>query len=78
VLEAARKSLESEGIAAHLLWDCSHGAAGSVAEAARGFGVNTLIVGASRRNALLVLLRGRFIRDLLGMLPPEIRTVVVN
>jgi hypothetical protein len=78
VLKAAKDTLAVEGITAHLLWDCSHGAAGSVAEAARGLGVSTIVVGASRRNALWALLRGRFVRDLLAMLPPEIRLIVID
>ncbi|MBI4862443.1 MAG: universal stress protein [Candidatus Riflebacteria bacterium] len=78
VLKASRDALESHGIKVHLLWDCSHSAAESVAEASTTLKIDVVIVGASRRSAFWALLRGRFIRDLLARLPPEIRLMVVS
>jgi len=78
VLEASRDHLKQIGIEANMIWDLSHSAAESIAEAARGLDVATVIIGPTRRGRLLGLLRGRFIRKLMAELPPEIRLLVVE
>lgn len=78
VLEAAGAVIESLNMKCVPVWALSHSAAISVAEAAEELGCDTVIIGATQRTFLWTALRGKFIQDLLGQLPSEIRLIVVG
>lgn len=78
VLEAASTVIESLGMKCVPVWSLSHAAADSVAEAAESLECDTVVIGATQRTFLWTALRGKFIGDLLGLLPPEIRLIVVG
>ena len=78
VLEAASAVIASLDMKCVPVWGISHSAAISVAEAAEDLGCDTVVIGATQRTFLWATLRGKFIQDLLGQLPPEIRLIVVG
>jgi nucleotide-binding universal stress UspA family protein len=78
VLEAGSAIIESLGMKPVPVWALSHGAAESVAEAAEETGCDTVVIGATQRTVLWHALRGKFIQDLLGQLPADIRLIVVG
>ncbi len=78
VLEAASLAIESMGLKAVPIWGLSHSAAESVAEAAESLRCDTVVIGATQRTFLWSALRGKFIGELLGNLPQQIRLIVVG
>lgn len=78
VLEAASLAIESMGVRCVAVWTLSHSAAESVAEAAEALRCDTVVIGATQRNFLWATLRGKFIGELLRLLPQHIRLIVVG
>lgn len=78
VLHAGCEVIRELGIEAVPVWGLSHSAPGTVVDAAEGLGCDTLVIGATQRTFLWHALRGRFIQELLRLLPADIRLIVVG
>lgn len=70
LLFAARVA-QSEGASLLPIWTISYSAAEGIARAARDLGVDTVMMGVSRRGAIYHLLRGHVINGLIRQLPPS-------
>lgn len=70
LLFAARVA-QSEGANLLPVWTISYSAAEGIARAARELGVDTVMMGVSRRGAIYHLLRGHVINGLVRQLPPS-------
>lgn len=70
LLFAARVA-QSEGATLLPVWTISYSAAEGIARAARELGVDTVMMGVSRRGAIYHLLRGHVINGLIRQLPPS-------
>ncbi len=69
LLEQAQKALEERGITAVPIWRFGEDPGKLIADAARELNVNTVMIGATRRSALISLLRGDVLRTLAKHLP---------
>ncbi|MDP2310530.1 MAG: universal stress protein [Pseudomonadota bacterium] len=78
VLHAGCEVIRELGIEAVPVWGLSHSAPGTVVDAAQNLGCDTLVIGATQRTFLWHALRGRFIQELLRLLPENIRLIVVG
>ncbi len=78
VLQAGSLIMKSIGVRTELVWSLAHSAGERVAEAATSLGVDTVVIGATRRGILWKILRGRFLEDLIQHVPSNIRVAVVN
>jgi amino acid transporter len=78
VLDAAALAIESMGVRCVPVWALSHSAAESVSDAAEQLNCDTVVIGATQRTLMWVALRGKFIGDLLRLLPQNIRLIVVG
>ncbi len=78
VLEAGCEVIRELGLEPVPVWGLSHSAPQTVVEAAEGLGCDTVVIGATQRTFLWHALRGRFIQDLLRLLPAHIRLIVVG
>jgi amino acid transporter/nucleotide-binding universal stress UspA family protein len=70
LLFAARVA-QGEGVNLLPVWTISYSAAEGIARAARELGVDTVMMGVSRRGAIYHLLRGHVINGLVRQLPPS-------
>ena len=70
LLFAARVA-QGEGMSLLPVWTISYSAAEGIARAARELGVDTVMMGVSRRGAIYHLLRGHVINGLIRQLPPS-------
>jgi amino acid transporter/nucleotide-binding universal stress UspA family protein len=78
VLAAGCEVIRDLGVEAVPVWGLSHSAPGTVVDAAESLGCDTLVIGATQRTFLWHALRGRFIQELLGLLPAHVRLIVVG
>jgi nucleotide-binding universal stress UspA family protein len=78
VLQAGSLIMKSIGVRTELVWSLAHSAGERVAEAANSLGVDTVVIGATRRGILWKILRGRFLEDLIKHVPSSVRVAVVN
>jgi nucleotide-binding universal stress UspA family protein len=78
VLEAGCDVIRDLGLEPVPVWGISHSAPGTVVDAAEALGCDTLVIGATQRTFLWHALRGKFIQDLLRLLPANIRLIVVG
>lgn len=67
-----------EGATIIPVWTISYSAAEGVARAARDLGVDTIMMGVSRRGAIYHLLRGHVINGLVRQLPPNCHLLLHN
>lgn len=77
LLEASRAAL-AEGATLVPIWTISYSAAEGIARAARELGVDTVMMGVSRRGAIYHLLRGHVINGLVRQLPPSCHLLLHN
>lgn len=77
LLFAARVA-QSEGATLLPVWTISYSAAEGIARAARELGVDTVMMGVSRRGAIYHLLRGHVINGLVRQLPPSCHLLLHN
>ncbi|MBI4115689.1 MAG: amino acid permease [Candidatus Omnitrophica bacterium] len=76
LLGEAQQELEKKGITAVPVWRLGEDPGKLIAEAARELEVNTVMIGATRRSALVNLLRGDVLRTLTKRLPQKCRLVI--
>ena len=60
------------------IWTLSHNAAEAIANAAKELGVDTVIIGATRRSAFYHMLRGHVIKGLMKRLPRDCHLMICN
>lgn len=77
LLFAARVA-QGEGVNLLPIWTISYSAAEGIARAARELGVDTVMMGVSRRGAIYHLLRGHVINGLVRQLPPSCHLLLHN
>jgi amino acid transporter len=77
LLFAARVA-QGEGATLLPVWTISYSAAEGIARAARVLGVDTVMMGVSRRGAIYHLLRGHVINGLVRQLPPSCHLLLHN
>lgn len=77
LLFAARVA-QGEGATLLPVWTISYSAAEGIARAARELGVDTVMMGVSRRGAIYHLLRGHVINGLVRQLPPSCHLLLHN
>jgi len=77
LLFAARVA-QGQGATLLPVWTISYSAAEGIARAARELGVDTVMMGVSRRNAVYHLLRGHVINGLIRQLPPSCHLLLHN
>ncbi len=78
VLDAGCEVIRELGLEAVPVWGLSHSAPGTVVDAAEAIGCDTVVIGATQRTIIWHALRGRFIQELLRLLPAHIRLIVVG
>lgn len=76
LLGRAQKQMESQGITAVPVWRLGVDAGRLIAEAARELGVQTVMIGTTRRSALVNLLRGEVLKTLTKHLPKDCHLVI--
>jgi amino acid transporter len=77
-LNAAVDIGEHKGVTIIPIWTISYSAAEGIARAARELGVDTVMMGVSRRNAIYHLLRGHVVNGLVRQLPPSCHILLHN
>ncbi len=77
-LEFAARAAQAEGAMLLPIWTISYSAAEGIARAARTLGVDTVMMGVSRRGAVYHLLRGHVINGLVRQLPPSCHLLLHN
>ncbi|OGP21575.1 MAG: hypothetical protein A2038_11290 [Deltaproteobacteria bacterium GWA2_57_13] len=60
------------------IWTISHNAAEAIANAAKELGVDTVLVGATRRSAFYHMLRGHVVKGLMNRLPHNCHLMICN
>lgn len=78
VLQAGCDMIRELGLEPVPVWGLSHSAPGTVVDVAEGLGCDTVVIGATQRTILWHALRGKFIQELLRLLPAEIRLIVIG
>ena len=76
LLGEAQKEMERKGITAVPIWRFGDEPGKLIAEAARELEVNTVMIGVTRRSALVSLLRGDVLRTLMRGLPDSCHLVI--
>jgi amino acid transporter len=76
VLGKAQKLLEEKGLTAVPVWQLGTDPGKLIAQAARELSVNTVMIGTTRRSALVNLIRGEILRSLARNLPSECHLVI--
>jgi nucleotide-binding universal stress UspA family protein len=76
LLENAQKEMEKKGITAVPIWRLGENPGRLIADAAQELDVNTVMIGTTRRSALVNLLRGDVLRTLAKHLPRECHLVI--
>ena len=76
LLAQAQKEMEERGITAIPVWQLGDNPGNLIANAARELGVNTVMIGTTKRSTLMNLLRGNVLRTLTKRLPRECRLVI--
>lgn len=78
LLAEAEKELEKSAVTGVPLWQIGNQPGRLIAQAAKDLGVNTVLIGASRRSALTSLLRGDVLRTLSRRLPRGCKLVILG
>lgn len=76
LLASAQKMLEEKGITALPIWRLGEDPGKLIADTARELGVKTVMIGTTKRSALINLLRGDVLRNLAKNLPPRCHLVI--
>ena len=76
LLAQAQKIMEDRGITALPIWQIGDNPGRLIAKAAAELGVAAVIIGATKRSALINLLRGDVLRTLTRHLPRECRLII--
>ncbi len=74
----AEQELEKQGIMALPVWQLGQNPGRMLARAAHDLGVNTVLIGTTRRSALISLLRGDVLRSLASNLPRTCRLLIIG
>jgi nucleotide-binding universal stress UspA family protein len=77
-LKAALQTVREKNIEIIPIWTVSHNAAEAIANAAKALGVDTVLIGASRRSAFYHMLRGHVIKGLMKKLPRDCHLMICN
>lgn len=77
-LVAASRVAQAEGAMLVPIWTISYSAAEGIARAARELGVDTVMIGVSRRGAIYHLLRGHVVNGLVRQLPERCHLLLHN
>ncbi len=78
VLIRSQQELEKKGIIAVPVWQMGPNPGRLIASAAKALGVKTVLIGTTKKSALVNMLRGEIFRALAKHLPREIRLVVTG
>lgn len=78
LLGEAQKEFETRGITAVPVWQLGDNPGRMIARAAKELEVNTVMIGASKRSALVSLLRGDVLRSLSHNLPRQCHLVITS
>lgn len=78
VLQTGCDLIRELGLEAVPVWALSHSAPGTVVDVAEKLGCDTVVIGATQRTFLWQALRGKFIQELVRLMPGEIRLIVVG
>jgi len=76
LLSEAEKELEKSGVTGVPLWQIGYQPGRAIARAARDLEVNTVLIGSTRRSALISFLRGDVLRTLTDTLPRGCRLLI--
>ncbi len=76
LLGRAQKEMEAKGITAVPIWRLGDDPGKLIADAAKELGVKTVMIGATKRSALISLLRGDVLRTLAHHLPKDCHLVI--
>ncbi len=76
LLGKAQKEMEAKGITAVPIWRLGEDPGKLIADAAKELGVKTVMIGTTKRSALVSLLRGDVLRTLAHNLPKECHLVI--
>ena len=76
LLAAAQKEMEAQGITGVPVWRFGRDPGWLIADAARRLGVNTVMIGTTKRTALVNLLKGDVVRTLAKHLSKDCRLVI--
>ncbi|MDZ4341776.1 MAG: universal stress protein [Candidatus Binatia bacterium] len=77
-LKAALQAVRQSNIEIIPIWTVSHNAAEAIAHAAKELGVDTVLIGASRRSAFYHVLRGHVLKGLTKKLPHDCHLMICN
>jgi amino acid transporter/nucleotide-binding universal stress UspA family protein len=77
-LRAALQAVREKNMEIIPIWAVSHNAAEAIANAAKALDVDSVIIGASRRNAFYHMLRGHVVKGLMKKLPRTCHLVISN
>lgn len=77
-LRAALQAVRENNIEIIPIWAVSHNAAEAIANAAKALEVDSVIIGASRRNAFYHMLRGHVVKGLMKKLPRNCHLMISN
>jgi nucleotide-binding universal stress UspA family protein len=76
LLGKAQKVMEDKGITAVPIWRLGENPGKLIADTARELGIKTVMIGTTKRSALINLLRGDVLRNLARNLPPSTHLVI--
>lgn len=76
LLGKAQKEMEAKGVTAVPIWRMGENPGKLIADTARELGIKTVMIGTTKRSALINLLRGDVLRNLAKNLPPSTRLVI--
>ena len=74
----AQDIVEENGLTAIPVWQFGDEPGKQIAFAAKELEVNTVMIGTTRRSALISLLRGEVLRTLANQLPTECRLIITS
>jgi nucleotide-binding universal stress UspA family protein len=77
-LRAALQAVREKNMEIIPIWAVSHNAAEAIANAAKALDVDSVIIGASRRNAFYHMLRGHVVKGLMKKLPRTCHLMISN
>jgi amino acid transporter/nucleotide-binding universal stress UspA family protein len=77
-LKATLQAVRAKEIEIIPIWSVSHNAAEAIANAAKALGVDSVIIGASRRSAFYHMLRGHVVKGLMKRLPRDCHLMICN
>ncbi len=77
-LRHALQEVRDKNIQMIPIWTISHNAAEAIANAAKELGVDTVLVGATRRSAFYHMLRGHVVKGLMNRLPHNCHLMICN